>query len=179
MSLLAHDELIELVEQGVITADLSQVNGSSIDLTLDKIIRVERKQYQIIDLLAKENIYTEEIELDELGYILSPGEFILASSVEVFNLPNDITAEYKLKSSQARNGMAHLLAGHCDSGWSGSKLTLEFHNVNIFHGLLIKAGMRCGQIIFHRHKPVPDHANYAVTGQYNNQSKVQESKGIR
>ncbi len=179
MSLLSYIELCELVEQGVITADISQVNGSSIDLTLDAVIRTEKKVFSIIDLLAKDNIETEEYVMTEAGYILSPGEFILASSREIFNLPDNISAEFKLKSSQARNGLEHLLAGWCDAGWRGSKLTLEFQNVTRYHALLLSPGMKCGQVIFHHHAPVPSDKSYAVTGQYNHQTKVTASKGIR
>jgi len=39
--------------------------------------------------------------------------------------------------------------------------------------------MKIGQIKFYRVEEVPDEANYANTGQYNGQSKVQQSKGIR
>lgn len=41
-------------------------------------------------------------EKKNLSFLLMPGEFILAQSVEVFNLPDDLSAEYKLKSSMAR-----------------------------------------------------------------------------
>lgn len=179
--LLAHNELIELVERGVITADLSRVNGSSIDITLDSVIRIEDepKFNAVVDLKAKENIETYECAMTDYGYQLKPGEFILASSVEFFNLPDNISAEYKLKSSMARNGLEHLNAGWCDAGWHGSRLTLELKNMTQKHRLTIKPGMAIGQLVFFKHDPVPEQASYAVRGQYNNQAKVTESKGLR
>lgn len=180
MSLLSHTELVELVNQDVITADYSRINGSSIDITLDNVIRIERYDYSVknIDLFAKENIETEEVEI--LNYfLLEPGEFILASSREIFNLPNDISCEYKLKSSMARNGLEHLNAGWCDAGWTNSKLTLELKNMTTSHNLILRPGMAIGQMVFFRHEPVPSDKSYAVTGQYNHQDKVQASKGIR
>lgn len=180
MSLLSYLELCELVDAGVINAPMENVNGSSIDLTLDKIIRIERIiKNNLIDLSAKESINTVELKIPKHGFELLPGGFVLASSAETFNLPVDISAEFKLKSTQARNGLAHILAGHCDPGWKNSKLTLEFHNVTRFHTLLLKPGMKCGQVIFHRVKAVPYDKCYEIRGQYNNQQAVQAAKGLR
>lgn len=180
MSLLSYNELCELVEQGVINVPLSQVNGSSIDLTLDSVIRIEEYDFtSSVDLKNKENILTYEHKINEYGFELGPGEFILASSAEIFNLPDNISCEYKLKSSMARNGLEHLNAGWCDCGWSNSKLTLELKNMTRFHTLTLKAGMGIGQMVFFKHEPVPADKSYAVKGQYNNQERVTASKGIR
>lgn len=181
MSLLSYTELLELVRSGVINAPVENINGSSIDITLDDIIRIEDhpKFNGVVDLRGKENIETYEYPLTEYGYQLSPGEFILASSREVFNLPDYISAEYKLKSSMARNGLEHLNAGWCDAGWNGSKLTLELKNMTCRHRLTIKPGMGIGQIVFFRHEKVPHDKSYAVKGQYNQQTSVTASKGIR
>lgn len=180
--LLSYTELCGLVEQGVIDAPIDNINAASIDLTLGKSIMVsdiEDDWGYPVDLANKENIRLKTIDIPEGGYELSPGEFVLATTVEWFDLSirNDVSAEYKLKSSMARNGLSHLLAGFADSGWSGN-LTLEFHNVSQ-QPLLLRAGMKCGQMLFFRHAPVPEHASYATRGQYNNQKSVTASKGIR
>ena len=175
---LSHDELVILVKTGIITADLSRVNGASIDITLDNDIKIESTHGKIVDLIAKENINMISLNIDN-GYALAPGEFILASSREYFNLPADISCEYKLKSSMARNGLEHLNAGFCDATWSDSKLTLELKNMTKNHILWLTPGMGIGQMIFFRHKPVPTDKSYAVLGQYNNQRGVTESKGLR
>jgi len=176
--LLSHNELVDLVKRGVITADLSRVNGASIDITLDNDIKIESTHGKIVDLIAKENINMISLNIDN-GYALAPGEFILASSREVFNLPDDISCEYKLKSSMARNGLDHATAGFCDATWSNSKLTLELSNVTKNHILWLTPGMAIGQMFFFRHEPVPAEKSYAVMGQYNNQKSVTESKGLR
>jgi dCTP deaminase len=180
--LLSYTELLDLIAQGVIDAPIENVNAASIDVTLGNEIMVAPYNGTwgyAVDLANKENIQLEKKIITPDGYILSPGEFILATTVEWFDFSkrNDLSAEYKLKSSMARNGLSHLLAGWMDSGWSGN-LTLEFHNV-AHEPLLLRAGMKCGQAIFIRHAPVPDYASYAVKGQYNAQSGVQASKGIR
>lgn len=177
--LLSYNELISLVESGVITADINRVNGSSIDITLDSIIRVEAENFGDVDLIKKENIGTLEVDITSTPYRLKPNEFILASSVETFNLPKNISCEYKLKSSMARNGLEHLNAGWCDAGWSNSKLTLELKNMTQRHSLMLTSGMPIGQVVFFKHKAVPCAKSYSVTGQYNHQEKVTGSKGIR
>jgi len=179
--LLSHDELQKLICEGVIDADPANVNAASIDITLHKVILQEGhpRFNSVINLAQKENIETSEISMTKNGYTLSPGEFLLASSRETFNLPDDISAEYKLKSSQARNGLDHANAGWAGAGWNNSKLTLEFKNISARHHLTINTGMKCGQMVFFKHKKVPRHASYATRGQYNGQSKVTASKGVR
>lgn len=181
MSLVSYTDLVLLVERGVINAPLEHINGSSIDLTLGEHIMVEKvgKAHNSINLMAKETIAMTEVRLSEDGYDLKPDQFILASTAETFNLPNNIAAEYKLKSSLARSGLEHMLAGWCDPGWTNSKLTLELKNATQYHNLLLKPGMKIGQIVFWQCEPVPEEESYAVKGQYNEQDKATESKGAR
>lgn len=174
--LLSHDELLVLVRTGVISgAKESAVNAASIDIHLGNKILVERNTEEtssIIDYSKRQRPVMDEVTLGEDGYILMPGEFILAQSVEVFNLPNNISAEYKLKSSMARIGLEHMNAGWCDAGWHGSVLTLEFKNMLNNHAIRIRPGDAIGQMIFFRHAPVPDSASYANRGRYNNNTEV-------
>lgn len=183
MSLVSYSKLVKLVEEGVINAPLAHISGSSIDITLGNSILIEKndihKPSEIIDLKAKDSLAMQEFELTPRGYMLRPGQFILANSAEIFNLPNNIAAEYKLKSSLARSGLQHLLAGWCDPGWNNSTLTLELKNVSQFHNLLLKPGMKIGQMVFWKCDPVPDSESYAAKGQYNNQDKATENKGVR
>lgn len=181
MSLLSHNELVQLVLDGVINAALTRVQGSSIDVTLDSFIRVEDepKFNAVVDLRRGENIETREIRMDhEFGYQIVPGEFILASTAETLDMPNYLSAEFRLKSSIARNGIEHLNACWIDPGFTG-KLTLELINVTKKHRLTIKPGMPIGQLVFMLHDEVPTHASYRARGQYNGQTRVTPSKGIR
>jgi dCTP deaminase len=180
MSLLSYLELVSLVGQGVIDAPIENINSSSIDLTLDRFVMYELDgDRDVVDLASKQNIAMSQFDLDIDDMVLFPGDFILASSAEVFNLPNNISAEYKLKSSMARNGLEHLNAGWCDAGWNGSKLTLELKNMTQNHRLCLTKGMKIGQVVFFRHEPVPVDKSYAARGQYNGQQGVTASKGIR
>jgi dCTP deaminase len=181
MSLLSHNELVNLVLDGVINAAPTRIQGSSIDVTLDSFIRIEDepKFNAVVDLRRGETIETREFAMDhEFGYQVVPGEFILASTAETLNLPNYLSAEFRLKSSVARNGLEHLNACWIDPGFKG-KLTLELINVTKKHRLMIKPGMPIGQIVFMWHEEVPTHASYAARGQYNGQDRVTASKGVR
>lgn len=179
MSLLSYNRLIELIEQGVIDADPANVNATSIDLTLGYTVYVEHPRATIIDLAAKEKPTMIKETLNDTGIFVTPGMFLLAQTKEVFNLPNNISAEYKLNSSLGRVGLDHLNACWCDAGWNDSVLTLEFKNCLQFQNLLLRPGMKCGQIVFFEHEPVPEHASYATKGQYNGDKEAKQSKGLK
>jgi len=178
--LLSYNDLCVLVDLGVIDVPLSQINGTSIDVTLDKFICVEDLSGGMdrVDLAKCENIkLTKPFELDSKGYMM-PDTVLLASTFESFNMPSWLSAEYSLKSSLGRNFLAHQLAGWIDAGFNG-KVTLELKNDTQFHKLILTEGMKIGQVKFFKHAPVPHDKGYAVRGQYNGQDRVQPSKGVK
>lgn len=184
--LLSYNELVELVASGVINADPENINGASIDLTLDKTLLCEKRpdsnsslHYKPIDLINKQipEMYAVDSSGDN-GFDLYPGMFVLASTRETFNLPNNIAAEFKLKSSVARAGLNHLLAGFADPGWNNAKLTLELVNTLQYHKIRLREGMKIGQMIFYRVQPVSHEQSYAVRGRYNNTKCVTQSRGV-
>ena len=177
MTLLSHEELRNIVEQEIITpVDPKDINAASIDIHLGDTLLIERtpKEYSrwIVDYSKRTPLFMDKVVMDDDGYVLEPGAFILAQSREVFNLPNWLSAEYKLKSSMARIGLNHALAGWCDAGWSGSVLTMEFQNVSQNHSIRIRPGDAIGQMIFFRHEPVASEASYASRGRYNKDLSV-------
>jgi len=178
--ILTYNELVKLVKQGVIAgAKEHQINGASIDVTLGQYLMVEDVRGGRIDLSAKQTPNMRKHDLAENPYNLQPGEFVLAQTREVFHLPDDIAFEFKLKSSLARAGLNHLLAGFADPGWNGSVLTLEYQNVLRNHDIVLRYGMPAGQCVFFRGEPVPPERSYATVGQYNNDAEVTASKGVR
>jgi dCTP deaminase len=179
--LLSYNELVKLVDSGVISAPIKNINGSSIDLTLHHIIRREviGSSLKTIKLYKRESINTEEIDmLDNGEYVMMPDSVLLGATVECFNMPLDLSAEFSLKSTLGRNYLEHMLAGWIDPGFNGT-LTLELKNGTQFHKLAIAPGMKIGQVKFFRHSLVPNDESYVVKGQYNGQIKVTPSKGIR
>lgn len=177
--LLAYTKLLTLIDENVISGEAERVNASSIDITLGDIVYTEYfSPSNIVDLAAKETPIMERVDISDGSIILPPGAFLLAQTKEQFNLPDNISAEYKLNSSLARAGLDHLNAGWCDAGWNGSVLTLEFHNTLQHQSLRLRPGMKCGQVVFFGHDSVPDFASYAVKGQYNGDRETQPSKGL-
>ena len=180
MSLLSYNELCELIDQGVIeNAKYENVNSASIDLVLGRTIMVEKQRSDIVNMLDESGDHLDTLEMSDEGYVLQPGESILAHTVEVFHLPSNISAEYKLKSTMARNFVDHYNAGWADAGWNGSVLTLELVNHNRWHPVRIQPGMKCGQMIFFGHEAVPEDKSYAARGQYNGDRTVQAGKGLK
>lgn len=75
-----------------------------------------------------------------------PGKFALASSMEEFQMPNNLMAVVHDKSSWARRGLS-VFNSCIEPGWNGY-LTIEL----VYHGredLIIPAGSGIAQVIFH------------------------------
>ena len=62
-------------------------------------------------------------------YILLPGQFVLATTMEYFELPDDLTAFVEGRSSLGRMGLFIQNAGWVDPGFKG-EITLELFNAN-------------------------------------------------
>jgi dCTP deaminase len=108
------------------------------------------------------------------GYILEPNEFVLGVTMEYIRVPNDTEAVFQLKSSRGREGYNHALAGYIDPGFCG-RVTLELHNLNQRHNLILKTGMLIGQLRFSKLDALPMRS-YKTTGHYHGDDTVQESK---
>lgn len=190
--LQSYRKLCQVIQRNIIDAPIENVNPTSIEVTLGNRFYIEKiqpvwiitektaAQDLFVGLHRKENALLELIELNPgEKLVLKPGCFVLAETVEIFNLPDDLAAQYVLKSSQARNGWGHQLAGYCDPGWHGSRLTMEFTNDTQDQYLTIEPGQKCGQMKFYEVEQVPGDKSYRVVGQYNQQTTVTASKGIR
>jgi dCTP deaminase len=180
--LLSHHHLHHLVADGILeNALVENINPASIDVRLGRtILREGTANDGPVDLAKKQSVNWEEITLEDNDYyLLLPGEFILAQTIEVFNLPDYIAGEFRLKSTAARNGLDQALAVWLDPGWSGSVLTIELRNNLREHALILRPGQKIGQCIFYLCYPVPSAASYSVRGQYNNDLKAQGGKELR
>ncbi len=176
MGLIVGEELIHLIDKGVISADPKYVNGSSIDVHLGDEILIESSSNPMpVSLISKQLPCMVKLHLSQLPnqrMTLYPGHFCLAHTVERFNLPDYISAEFKLRSSVARAGLNHALAGWCDPGWSGSQLTMELSNSLMHHPIYLEAGLRIGQMVFYSHAKVPSALSYREKGRYNDRDGV-------
>ena len=131
--------------------DPDDVQPASIDLHLDNRFLVfsnSRRPY--IDVREPLDNLTESVEIDgETPFMLHPGEFVLGSTQEHIELPDDLVARLEGKSSLGRIGLLiHSTAGFVDPGWQG-RLTLELSNVARLP-IALYQGMKIGQISFLR-----------------------------
>jgi len=160
-----------LCEGGMITPfDPTRLNPASLDVTLGTHLYIEVEERGLLPKDISE--YTRE-----KPYLLFPNEFVLAETAEVFNIPENICAQFALKSSLARAGLEHLMAGYIDPGFNNSVLTLEFKNAKQYSPFPLWPGMRCGQIIFTEMRDAPL-VSYRHTGRYNGDSTVARNKGL-
>ena len=129
--------------------DDSCIQPASVDIRLDKkvlVFRNDRRPY--IDIRHSQEGLTEPVEIvGDVPFILHPGEFVLASTLEHIEVPEDIVARLDGKSSLGRMGLIiHSTAGYVDPGWKGH-LTLELTNVARLP-ITLYYGMKIGQVSF-------------------------------
>jgi dCTP deaminase len=86
--------------------------------------------------------------------------------VEIFNMPEHVAGQFALKSSRAREGLGHMLAGWIDPGFNNSRLTLELKNERQLQRIPLWPGMRIGQIVFHKMSQLAL-VSYREVGNYN------------
>ncbi len=79
-------------------------------------------------------------------YLILPGQFVLATTMEFFELPDDLTAFVEGRSSLGRMGLFIQNAGWVDPGFKG-EITLELFNANRC-AIELTAGRRVGQLVF-------------------------------
>ena len=125
------------------------VQPSSIDVRVAAQFRVFRNNRRpFIDVRQPSDDLTDVVEIgpDE-PFILHPGEFVLGSTLERVELPDDLVARLEGKSSLGRLGLLiHSTAGYIDPGFEGT-ITLELSNVARLP-ISIWSGMAIGQISF-------------------------------
>ncbi|WP_460302915.1 dCTP deaminase [Actinocorallia aurea] len=148
--------LVEAGQVGIEPFDPGMVQPCSVDVRLDRYFRVfENHRYPHIDPAEEQSDLTRLIEVAKgEAFILHPGEFVLASTYELFGLPHDVAARLEGKSSLGRLGLlTHATAGWIDPGFSGH-VTLELSNVATLP-IKLWPGMKIGQMcLFRTSSPV-------------------------
>jgi dCTP deaminase len=163
-------QIAELGRNGLVHPfDPALVNPCSLDVRLGPTLLIEvpwssEMQTQCIE-------HTTHAE----PYYLEPGEFVLAHTLEYVKVPSKYAMRFMLKSSRAREGIEHSLAGFIDAGFEGS-ITLELSNVRRMTSVPIWYGMRIGQFEIVELDGVPLET-YGKKGHYHGDSSVQSSKG--
>jgi len=152
--LLSDRDIRSEIDNGRVTLDPwdpSMIQPSSVDVRLDKYFRLfDNHKYPYIDPAEAQPDLTRLVEVDpNEGFVLHPGEFVLASTLETVSLPDDLAARVEGKSSLGRLGLlTHATAGFVDPGFSGH-VTLELSNVATLP-IMLWPGMKIGQLAFFR-----------------------------
>lgn len=137
--LLVDSHIHTLCQNGLVSPYFSgHVNPSSLDICIGLTAMIETENGLISHDFSQ---YTTENP-----YLLKPNEFILVGTLESFDFPSNICADIKIKSSRAREGLSHALAGWVDCGFCGV-LTLELKNYTCYQNIPIYPGLRVAQLV--------------------------------
>lgn len=144
--ILSDKNILSRLERGdlsITPLEEGQIQPASVDIRLgDTFSVIEDSPSGVITL--DEEITYKPLRSDT--YVLLPGQFILATTMEYFILPNDLTAFVEGRSSLGRMGLFIQNAGWVDPGFQG-EITLELFNANRC-AIKLQTGRRVGQLVF-------------------------------
>ena len=154
-------KLMETNELSISPIESGQIQPASVDIRIGTSFSVVEDDCNGILHLGKEIAY-KTLETDK--YLLLPGQFVLATTMEYFKLPNNMTAFVEGRSSIGRLGLFIQNAGWVDPGFEG-EITLELFNANKC-AIMLEAGRRVGQLVFAQ---LDMHAANPYCGKYQRQ----------
>jgi len=128
-----------------------QLGSCSIDLRLGNTFRIfEHSKFSHIDPSKKDfsNEITREIKIKSgEQFMMQPGDFVLAVTLEKVKIPADLMGRLEGRSSLGRLGIVvHSTASIFDPGWNG-KPVLELGNLSRM-AVALTAGMRICAMTF-------------------------------
>ena len=136
MSTLVDWEIAEWAEAGGVTPfEPELINPASINLRVGTTAKIESISGIIDPDLGAYSKF--------MPYIVPGGSWILCDVMEAISIPPNMEGTVVLRSSAARRGWDHAMAGFVDPGYGfgkPSKLTLEFVNCLRHHALPIYPG---------------------------------------
>lgn len=144
--ILSDRTIMSLIKNGALSIsplEEHQIQPASVDIRLGNTFCIVEDSSSGIVTLKNEIVY-KEIQADR--YLLLPGQFVLATTMEYISLPDNLTAFVEGRSSLGRMGLFIQNAGWVDPGFSG-EITLELFNANRC-AIELTAGRRIGQLVF-------------------------------
>lgn len=150
-----------------------QIQPCTVDLRLGReFIKFDKQNLTHIDPLDEndlENYSTSVYEEDK--YIVHPGRFTLATTIERIEVPDYMVAHVEGRSSLGRLAIViHATAGLCDPGYRGH-VTLEISNLGSAP-VVLRPGMRICQLMM-TYLKTPADRPYGV----DRESKYQDQEG--
>lgn len=169
--ILSDKTISKLLGEGTLSIaplEKSQIQAASVDVRLgDTFSVVEDSSSGIVTL--ENPISYKTFRADT--YLLLPGHFVLATTMESFDLPDNLTAFVEGRSSLGRMGLFIQNAGWVDPGFQG-EITLELFNANRC-AIELKAGRRVGQLVF---AEMDSPAEHPYRGKYQGQKGATGSR---
>lgn len=145
-------QLVHERPQTITPFNPSMVQPSSLDVRLGnsfQVFRRERVNAHVDPREENAHITQEVIRNPNEPMTLYPGNFVLGTTLETVDIPDDVVAQVEGKSSIGRLGVAvHITAGYIDPGFKG-QITLELHNCNK-NTIALWPGMAIAQLVFMR-----------------------------
>jgi dCTP deaminase len=149
--ILTRNEILKEIKKGNIKIkpfNPKNIGPASVDLTLDNKFRIFRKKEKIIvDEKTDYRKYSKLIKTNKIE--IKPVEFILATTKENVQLPDNMCGWLSGRSRFARLGLlVHVTSSFVQPGID-NKQVLEMRNVSP-NTLAVKAGTRICQLIIER-----------------------------
>lgn len=169
--ILSDEAIMALLQKGTLVIEPlgeQQIQPASVDIRLGDTFSIVEDSSAPILTLSQEMAY-KEIRAEK--YLLMPGQFVLATTMEYIRLPDDQTAFVEGRSSLGRMGLFIQNAGWVDPGFSG-EITLELFNANRC-AIELQAGRRIGQLVFAQ---MDQAARHPYSGKYQGQRGATGSK---
>ncbi len=144
--ILSDQTIRKLLQEGSLSIsplEDEQIQPASVDIRLGNTFSIVEDTPDGIITMENEIRYNT-ITADT--YLLLPGQFVLATTMEYFRLPDNLTAFVEGRSSLGRMGLFIQNAGWVDPGFEG-EITLELFNANRC-AIRLQAGRRVGQLVF-------------------------------
>src|SRR6056297_3990339 len=157
-----------------------QVQPASVDLRLgERFLEFQRTNIPCIHPTEADEVgeYVTETTVDEGDeFILHPGDFVLGTTTERVEIPDDLVAHVEGRSSLGRLAIVvHATAGLCDPGYKG-QITLELSNLGAAP-VALAPDMRISQLTFTELKRPADRPYGAERGsKYQGQDGPQASR---
>ncbi len=124
--ILATSELKKIAHKIIDGLNDSDIKGSSIDLSIDNIIKIPKSaSINLFETNKPKDIY-EELELAK-GFELLPNSFIYASTVEKIKIPSNMCGIILPRSSFARIGLTLPNSMYANPSYEGH-LPIIIHN---------------------------------------------------
>jgi dUTP pyrophosphatase len=164
MSILTAGQTQSLVEGAIDLEKQTQMCG--MELTLQKIERFASAGAVAFDNIERELPSTEVLEFDSTGWIdLAPGAYLVTFN-EIVNIPRDVAALARARSTLLRCG-ASLETALWDPGYRGrSQSMLVVYNPQ---GLRLRKNARLMQLIFLR---LENEAEKLYSGKYQGENII-------